>query len=96
MPGPRGRRRPSRPEPVAPEDAAAAASAGEPREVASEPFDYSLVRLADDRLVLKVVANQSAFYYMKEHELTPSEVEAYRTRGMEYLEQLARRVRYGS
>ena len=66
----------------------------DPQEVASEPFEYSLVRIGDGRLVLRVVANQSAFYFMKEHELSPAEVETYRSQGKAYLERLARRVRY--
>ena len=65
----------------------------DPQEVASEPFEYSLVRIGDG-LVLRVVANQSAFYFMKEHELSPAEVETYRSQGKAYLERLARRVRY--
>lgn len=66
----------------------------DPQELASEPFDYSLVRIGAGHFVLRVVANQSAFYYRKDHELSPAEVEKYRSPGKPYLERLARRVRY--
>jgi hypothetical protein len=68
--------------------------AGDPREIEFEPFDYSLLCLAESRFVLAVVANQSAFYYMMRHELTAAEVAEYRTGGKAFLERLARRVRY--
>jgi len=63
-------------------------------EVDAEPFDYSLRLMPDGRYVLAVVANQSAFYYFREHELTSAEVSEYRTRGKPFLSQLARRVRH--
>ncbi len=67
---------------------------GDPREVESEPSDYYLLRLAGDRLVMAVLANQSAFYYFIKHELTAAEVARYRRKGTTYLSALAKRVRY--
>jgi hypothetical protein len=67
---------------------------GDPREVESEPLDYHLLRLAGDRLVMAVVANQSAFYYFIKHELTPAEIASYRQKGKAYLSSLAKRLRY--
>jgi hypothetical protein len=67
---------------------------GDPREVESEPFDYYLLRLAGERLVLAVLANQSAFYYFVKHELTAAEIVRYQQRGKTYLRSLARRIRY--